>query len=208
MDNEYRKSFVPSIILIIVLFSLSACKANENKLILPSQYSNANTPLNVYLTELSKTRFFQGSSTQGSYLFYHEWYKEHAPKHRMAFRFLGIIVVLLSVLLPVVVALEDKIPKQKYIIISISLIIAIATGINSFYRFDTSWKGYISAQMQLESELSAWEAGIAGAKAIPDHTEQLQHAKLETDHFINGITEIIKRETTGYFEVQKMPKNE
>lgn len=208
MGNKYRLLVHSLIVIVVALIFLSACNESERNLLPPSQVSNNSSPLNIYLKELSKTNFFQGSSTQGSYLYYHKWYEEKAPRHRSAFRLLGIVVVLLSVFLPVIVALENKIPKQKYIVIITSLIIALATGINSFYRFDVSWKGYISAQMQLESERNAWEAEIAEAKALPNPIQQLNNAKLVTESFISGVNEIIKTETTGYFKVQNMPKKE
>ena len=208
MCKKYSNSVVNITVFIIIFLFLSGCKNNENSLVDISQYSNSQAFLNVYLKELSKTHFFQGPSTSGSYLYYYGWYKEKAPKHRLLFRMLGLIVLLLSVVLPVIVTLEKKIPKQKYIIIFISLIIALSTGINSFYRFDVSWKGYISAQMQLDLKRSMWEAEIAEAKSIPDDTEQLKLAKTATDRFITGINEIIQRETTGYFEFQKLPKKE
>lgn len=212
MAKYYRNLVVPIIVLMIVLLFLSACKENENSLIQSSQYSNSQVPINVYLKELSKTKFFQGPSVSGSYQYYLAWYKEKAAKHRIGFRLLGIIVVVLSVILPVIVALEKKIPEQKFIILSISLIIALATGINSFYRFDASWKGYISAQMQLEFKRSVWEAEIAEARSISNVTEQLkqleqlEHAQKATERFIAESNEIIQKETTGYFKDVKMPK--
>ena len=113
MGKNYRELALSIIVMIVPLIFLSACKESERELILPSQISNDRTPLNVYLSELGKANFFQNSSKQGSYLYYHEWYREKAPKHRKAFRLLGIIVVVLSVFLPVIVALENKIPKQS-----------------------------------------------------------------------------------------------
>ena len=206
VEGATLKRTLFAILMAISIFML-ACGENQTKLIRSSQLNSLDTPLKTYLQELNKTAFFQDASTLGSFLYYYEWYKSKAPKHRLAFRGLGLIVLLLSVLLPVIVAAEEKIPKRKAVVIFISLAIALSTGINSFYRFDSSWKGYITAQLQLEYERNIWEAEIAKASAMVDPTDQVKSATLSTENFINRTNDIIRQETTGFFEVQKMPKN-
>src|SRR6202171_4165308 len=66
------------------------------------------------------------------------WYKVHARTPMLFFRVSGVLIILLSVSLPFLTTLEGL--WKTIALPVISLLIAGLTGLNSFFRWESSWK--------------------------------------------------------------------
>jgi hypothetical protein len=165
-------------------------------------------PIDTYLTEVRQSVFFQNHETEGSLQYYIKWYRDRAPGHMRLFRTLGLIVLIFSATLPLVAVLGSQLPGQNLLVASMSVVIAVATGINAFFRWDTAWQGYISAQLTLEQLYNHWQITIAQAKVQTDTAKGLEIVQKATEELIEHAQRVIETETKGYFSVQRFPESQ
>ena len=168
---------------------------------------NHSPNLEDYLNEVRKSVFFQKKNTAGSFESYLEWYRKRAPRARIFYRASGILIILLGVALPILAAFGKEL-VYKDLLVSISAgLIALLTGINSFFRWDVAWHGHIQAELTLDRLHKDWEFAIARAKAHPEVAEALKMAIEATEQFQTRVHVVVEAETKGYFTVQKFRGN-
>ena len=83
--------------------------------------------------------------------------------------------------------------------------VALATGLNAFYRWDAAWQGYVGAQLALERLRQDWENAIADARSCSAAAEGRERARSATERFVSQAYEVIETETKGYFTNQRFP---
>ncbi len=80
------------------------------------------------------------------------WYRNHTAGPRIMFRCAGILTIILSAARPGLAVASFS--HQKETLASISITIAVLTGLGSFFRWERTWHGNMSARLALE-QLSA-----------------------------------------------------
>lgn len=161
-----------------------------------------------YLEGVKQLRFFQNANVEGSLKYYVRWYERRAKRKSLGFRLTGALVVFLSVALPIFAAFGDGLPSKDLWVSIIAGAIALCSGINAFFRWDTGWRGSIEAQLKLEQLQDQWDYKIERARTYPDPVKGFQLAKEATARLINTSHEIIMSETKQYFEAQKFPDSD
>jgi hypothetical protein len=126
------------------------------------------------------------------------WYKVNARTPMFLFRVSGVIVILLSVSLPFLTTLEGL--WKTIVLPVVSLLIAGLTGLNSFFRWESSWKGYRQTHLTLEYLLTMWELQIAEARCQVDAQKGIDIALQATEQLINATRTTISAEADDYFK--------
>jgi hypothetical protein len=107
------------------------------------ELSSETTDIDRYLQELRKTPFFQAEEIskdnkeifpEGSFAYYLHYYRSRAPGRMTWFRGSGVVVIACSAALPVVAAFSPPLWPSL-----LAVVVALATGINAFYRWDAAW---------------------------------------------------------------------
>ena len=126
------------------------------------------------------------------------WYKVHARTPMLFFRISGVLIILLSVSLPFLTTLEGL--WKTIALPVISLLIAGLTGLNSFFRWESSWKGYRQTCLTLEYLLTMWELQIADARCQVDAQKGIDMALQATKQLITMARTNTSAEAEDYFK--------
>lgn len=161
--------------------------------------------LDKYLDEVKKSVFFQDKETTGSFQSYIEWYRKRAPHKRLCYRASGLLIIMFGIALPILAAFGKDLKHNDLWVSILAGLIALLTGLNSFFRWDVAWQGYIQAQLTLDRLQKEWELAVAKARALPSVDEGLKVAIEATEQFQARAYDIVEAETKGYFTVQKLP---
>src|SRR5438093_1075543 len=68
------------------------------------------------------------------------WFERHAWPKMLCFRAVGVLVIGLSVSVPFIAA--QNAPWKDPAVSAVALVIALLTGLNSFFRWEHAWQGY------------------------------------------------------------------
>ena len=161
-----------------------------------------------YLEGVRKLRIFQGPEIEGSLKYHIRWYEKRAKRKSLGFRLSGLLVVALSVALPIFAAFGSDVPHKDFWVSVIAGAIALCSGLNAFFRWDTGWRGSIEAQLKLEQLQDQWDYKVERARTYPDPVKGFQLAKEATARLVNTTHEIIISETKQFFEAQKFPDSD
>jgi hypothetical protein len=158
--------------------------------------------METYLAELEKQSFFGGADIEGSVRWYINWYRIHADGKRLWFRRFGVITLLVSISLPFVLF---YVPEDSKALVATggAWIIALASGLNSFFQFNKSWQNYIETQYRLEHLLTNWELERAAQSGNDPDTLKKLHESART--LVESARAAITDETKSYFEEVKFP---
>lgn len=132
------------------------------------------------------------------------WYRVHARAPMLLFRICGVLVILLSVSLPLLATLEGF---WKTLVLPLAaLVVAALTGLTSFFRWESGWKGYRQAQFTLEYLLTVWELQIAEASQHSDAQEGIDQACQATRQLIDATQTTVSTEAEEYFKRVQIPR--
>ncbi len=84
--------------------------------------------------------------------------------------------------------------------------IAGLTGLSAFFRWESTWKGHIHAQLTLEYMLWMWELKISEAKHEIDPQKGIERALQATEQLLNDTQGTITTETEEYFKRVQVPQ--
>ncbi len=114
---------------------------------------NINNALKVRLVDMVKIRNRACETLNNS--------RKHASRANFFFRVFGLTTIILSALIPFI-SVFDKHWKQRTLS-AMAVIIAISTGVNSFFDFQGTWAKSRMAQYVLRYEIISWEQDISEA---------------------------------------------
>ncbi|GHO89216.1 DUF4231 domain-containing protein [Dictyobacter formicarum] len=133
-----------------------------------------------------------------------QWYRERAPKAKNYFRISSALIIIFSVSIPFLATLDGL--WRITVLPIVALLIAGLTGLNAFFRWEDSWKGYMHAQLTLEHLLWMWELKISEAKHEMDPQKGIEIALHATEQLINETQGAIHAEAEEYFKLVQVPQ--
>ena len=134
-----------------------------------------------------------------------DWHKRHAKRPMVFFRVVGVSIIVLSVSVPFIGALEDESIWKSFVLPVITLAIAGLTGVNAFFQWQTQWQEYRQTQYALEHLLWKWELEIVRAKSYPEEERAIQIAVEATDRLLDLAREATATGTNKFFETTRVP---
>lgn len=166
--------------------------------------SSPLSKVEAFLSALKEQSFFQGASTQGSILWYIDFYQKRAPRRRLAFRANGFILLFLSISLPFITQVSPS-RWQAQVACMLAWLIALVAAANSFFNWQKAWQLYTQTQLTLQFALSEWELHTAEARAAATDEEGLKILQDALQKLTKTASESVSNETAQYFEGIKLP---
>jgi len=133
-----------------------------------------------------------------------EWYETRASRPRIAFRAMGVVVILLSLSIPFIAALRFT---WKDLVLSLSaVLIAIATSLNSFFKWEQTWQAFRKSEFALDHLLTAWDLRRVEAMHETDPSKARDRILTATQQLIEEANKVGSSETQQFFDRIEMPK--
>jgi hypothetical protein len=167
----------------------------------PSPHSQVE----AFLTAVYAQPFFGDENQQGSIHWYIAYYKDRAPKRRLAFRVSGFLLLVLSVSLPFFTWVAPP-NYQASVASTLSWLIALVAAASSFFNWQRAWQGYTQTQLTLQFLLTEWELKTAAARAAGIDAEGVTIFRAALNKIMAGVTEAVSQETVQYFEGVHVPQ--
>jgi hypothetical protein len=130
------------------------------------------------------------------------WYRDHTAAPRIMFRCAGILTIILSAALPGLAVASFS--HQKETLASISITIAVLTGLGSFFRWERTWHGNMSARLALEQLSAKWELEITNAKMVLAKNK-IEHVYQATNDLLVNVRSVTSAESEGFFSRLQFP---
>ena len=131
------------------------------------------------------------------------WYDARSTWPRLVFRTSGVLVIVASLALPFLAAAGGELTKISVPIAS--MLIAVTTGLNSFFGWQKSWEKRITAKLTLEGAIALWETHMDAAKNIADTAKAYEAALTATQDLVKSTESLTVGEATQWFTGQKFP---
>jgi Protein of unknown function (DUF4231) len=131
------------------------------------------------------------------------WFERHAWPKMLCFRAVGVLVIGLSVSVPFIAA--QNAPWKDPAVSAVALVIALLTGLNSFFRWEHAWQGYRQTQFALEHLLALWDLRIIDAKHQEDQRTAAAMAIRATEQLLVDSRAVTSAETAEYFKLIELP---
>ena len=136
----------------------------------------------------------------------YKWYSAHSLWPRLLFRTSGIIVIIFSITIPVLAA--NQLQYKDLWITVMAMSIAIASALNSFYRWGEKWQSFIRSELAIKHLIAIWQIELSNAKQLTTESERLIVAAKATEKLINAVGRIEAVETEEYFNKVDWPKKQ
>lgn len=133
-----------------------------------------------------------------------KWYETHARQPMILFRVSGVLIILLSVSIPFLATLEGL--WRTIVLPIVALLVAGLTGLISFFRWESDWKGYRQTQFTLDYLLSIWELKITQAKHERDIQQAIDMALEATQQLLDTTHTTTSAEAEEYFQRVQIPR--
>ena len=118
------------------------------------------------------------------------WYDNRASRNKQYYHYFQWAVIIISASVPVLVA---SIPTWKWITVTLSIILAIATAALKTFKFQENWISYRTIAETLKKEKHYYDAG-AIEYATAENKKQL---------FVEKVEALISRENTLWMTIHK-----
>jgi hypothetical protein len=167
--------------------------------------THSGASVETFLKEVHSQPFFGDETQSGSIRWYIAYYKDRAPKRRLAFRLSGFLLLVLSVSLPFLTWVAPE-SSQATVASSLSWVIALVAAASSFFNWQRTWQGYTQTQLTLQFLLTEWELKTAEARAAASAEEGVAILRDALKKLVTGVTEAVSQETAQYFEGVHVPQ--
>lgn len=158
----------------------------------------------AFLSALKEQSFFKDANTQGSILWYIDFYQKRAPCRRIAFRAGGFILLFLSISLPFITQVSPT-EWQSQVASVLAWLIALVAAANSFFGWQKAWQLYTQTQLTLQFALAEWELRTAEARAAATDEEGLKVLQDALQKLTKSVSDSVSNETAQYFEGVRIP---
>ena len=133
-----------------------------------------------------------------------QWYETRAKRPRIAFRAIGVAVILLSLSIPLIAAFQFS---KKDIVLTLSaVLIAIATSLNSFFKWEQTWQAFRKTEFALDHLLTVWDLRRVEAMLDPDLIKAREKILTATAQLIEDANKVSSSETQQFFDRIELPK--
>ena len=132
---------------------------------------------------------------------HYRWYSTHTLWPRLCFRFAGIAVVIGSLTLPVIAAHREW-PHREIFLTGVSLMVAVISSLNTFFKWDSTWQSRVSTAAALQSLLARWDLSMKSAETAQNADDT---ALAATEKLFNDTFNIVGSETKQFFASVKWP---
>lgn len=134
------------------------------------------------------------------------YYQTHIFLPHVLFRGAGIVTILFSAALPVVSVISFR--SKDYVLSGMSIVIAVVTGLTSFFRFERTWRGRLTALIAIEQYCAKWELELTNARLRLQPNEQIDHVYKATSDLLTNVGNVVSSASEGFFSNLQFPQPE
>ena len=131
-------------------------------------------------------------------------FQEWAVWPRIFFRTTGTLLIILSISLPLISAIEWQ--HQDLLVSGIALTVALLTAFNTFFSWDQTWKTNYTTALLLENAVSEWKTRVLRAKHQPDAVLGIEIAYEAYEKLLAESNRIKAQNVNTYFASVKPPE--
>ena len=135
-----------------------------------------------------------------------QYYAKKSKWPKLAFRASGISVILLSLSIPFFASLQFT--WKDVLLSALAVSIAIVTSLNSFFKWEHTWRVYRQTEFLLGNLVSLYELRIVEAKQELEHTNEKNKIITAAQQLFDEANKIINAETEQFFSRVEWPKDE
>jgi len=132
-------------------------------------------------------------------------YRGWAKQARLRFRISGALIISLSVCLPFLTTLREGI-WISIVLPIVALVIAGLSGLNTFFRWESNWKGYSQTRYRLEYLLKVWELKVIEAGHETDTQKSVEIVMQATKQLLDDVEATTSVEAEEYFKRVQIPQ--
>ena len=134
------------------------------------------------------------------------WYKDHTTTPRLCFRITGATVILFSITIPAVSAYSF--PHKNITIALMALVIAIFSGLNTFFKWGEKWQSFIRSELAIKHLIGLWQIEMRNAKCLENEIARSNSVSEATKILLEEVGNIVSQETEDYFSKVQWPKKQ
>jgi len=130
------------------------------------------------------------------------FYCERVNHKRQLAQWSRVAVLLLSLTIPLVVTFSPAAIGlvQKELIISLmSLLIALAGGLEGLHQWQRTWREYSARIVEIETLIGLWEIQVSKARLLSDVGEGAEILSQATEKLLSSVNESVMREMGTFF---------
>jgi hypothetical protein len=131
-----------------------------------------------------------------------KFYRDRVDNKRRLAQWGRVAILLLSLAIPVVVTFSPAEigPVQKELIVSLmSLLIALAGGLEGMHQWQRTWREYSTRIVQIETRIGLWEIQVARARQLSDAKEVSDILGEATEKLLSSVNEAVTTEMGTFF---------
>jgi len=131
-----------------------------------------------------------------------KFYLDRVDHKRRLAQWGSVAILLLSLGIPVVVTFSPAAigPVQKELIVSLmSLLIALAGGLEGLHQWQRTWREYSTRIVQIETLIGLWEIQVARARQLSDAKEVVDILGKATEKLLSSVNEAVTTEMGTFF---------
>ncbi len=135
-----------------------------------------------------------------------QYYEKRAKWPKDAFHACGVAVILLSLSIPFIASVEFA--GKDTLLSAFAVLIAIATSLNSFYKWEQTWRSYRQAESALGHLLSLWDFRVIKAMHEPDTAKAKEALITAAQQLLEEANKVTSAETEEFFSRVEWPRDE
>jgi len=166
---------------------------------------SSESRLEQYLAQLKALPFLCDEKERDSCCHMIAYYRTRARYKRIAFRLASVALILLGACLPAVAVFADQGVWYRIAVSSMSVAIAILTGLISHFRWEVGWRSQTEAMFAIKAERAAWETAVAWAMTLDDEQKAIDLLAERFDQFRRQTYEIARGERGKFFKTIEPP---
>ena len=128
-----------------------------------------------------------------------------ANQARLRFRISSLLIIGLSVCLPFLTTLREGI-WISLVLPLVALVIAGLSSLNTFFRWEGSWKGFSQTRYTLEYLVKLWELKVIEAKHEKDAQKSVEMVVQATKELLDNVQSATSTEAEEFFKRVQIPK--
>lgn len=131
-----------------------------------------------------------------------KWYMSATTRNLIAHWTFGTLIIALSVSLPLITAADyfGDPGMQKKVISIIGILIALITGLRSFFRWGEVYLANMKGMVELKNQVARWRLSIISAESCADPKKGIALAVAATKDLLMARDVIDKQNTEDYLQ--------
>ncbi len=130
------------------------------------------------------------------------FYLDRVDNKRRLAQWARVAVLLLSLAIPVVVTFSPAAigsVRRELIVSLMSLLIALAGGLEGLHQWQRTWREYSTRIVQIETLIGLWEIQLAKARQLSDAKEVSDILGKATEKLLSSVNEAVTTEMGTFF---------